>query len=136
MQYKFHAYGHQNILGTHKATLEFTKDEEVSLKGDCIVGVNADFELKDLKEFIKGRESKKVSITIETSDRKIKESIAAEMNPEFNSSHELVIRKTDFISERTLAIRANKAAFELNKELIGFLKEKRSKINVIIENKD
>ena len=72
MQYKFHAYGHKNILGTHKATLEFTKDEEVSLKGDCIVGVNADFELKDLKEFIKGRESKKVSITIETSSKKKK----------------------------------------------------------------
>ena len=45
MIYKFNAYGHPNILGTHKTTFEFTKDNELTLNGDCIVGVKADFEL-------------------------------------------------------------------------------------------
>ena len=53
MIYKFSAYGHENILGTNKKTFEFTKDRDLSLKGDCIVGVNADFDLEKLKEFIK-----------------------------------------------------------------------------------
>ena len=135
MIYKFNAYGHPNILGKHKTTLEFTKDEKVSLKGDCIIGVNADFDLIELKEFIKKSNNKKISITISTAD-KIQEKINAELNYNFDSDKEFVIRKTDFASERTFAINANKAAFDLNRGLINFLKEKKSKISVVIENKN
>ena len=136
MIYKFHAYGHPNILGTHKTTLEFTKDSELSVKGDCIAGVKADFELGKLQDFIKKSDNKKITITIETADKTIKENIIAELNPNFNDDNELVIRKTDFISERTLATKADKAAFELNKDLMSFLKEKKNKVSVIIENKE
>ncbi|MEK6983858.1 MAG: DUF371 domain-containing protein [Nanoarchaeota archaeon] len=142
MQYKFNAYGHPNILATHKTTLEFTKDKEVSLKGDCIVGINADFESSELKNFIKSikNNNKRISITITSKSKnkkqkKIEEIIKAELNPNFNSNKEFVIRKTDFVSERTFAIRSNKTAFDFNRELVGFLKEKKSKISVIIENK-
>ncbi|MBI2658142.1 DUF371 domain-containing protein [Candidatus Woesearchaeota archaeon] len=135
MIYEFHAYGHPNILGTHKTTLEFTKDDEASLKGDCIIGVKADFELGKIKELIRNSKSKKVSITIEAQDNKnIKEKIFAEINPDFEDDAEFVIRKTNFISKRTFAISANKAAFGLNRALIGYLKEKGNKISVIIEN--
>ena len=135
MRYKFHAYGHPNVLGTHKTTLEFTKDEEITLKGDCIVGVKADFDIDEIKKFIKRLQNKRITIIIETSDRKILEKIAAELNPGFNSDKEFVIRKTDFVSERTFAIKSNKAAFDLKRELISYLKDKKSKVSVIIENK-
>ena len=137
MIYKFHAFGHHNILGTHKTTLEFTRDEELTKNGDCIIGINADFELGKLKEFIKKSGNKKIAIAIETlsKDKKIKEKIIAEINPNFNSNKELVIRKTDFDSSRTLATKADKAAFELNRGLIRFLRYKKNKIIVIIENK-
>lgn len=139
MQYKFHAYGHPNILGKHKTTLEFTKDKEVSLKGDCIIGVNADFDLDKLNAFIKNSENKSITITIiPVSDNKkyekINETITAELNPNFGSDKEFVIRKTDFASERTFGIKADKAAFELKRGLISFLKEKKNKISVVIEN--
>ena len=136
MNYKFKAYGHPNIQGTHKTTLEFTKDKEVTLKGNCIIGIKADFELSRLKEFIKRAKNKKLAITIETASKpKIKETIKAELNPGFNSDKEFVVRKTDFVSERTFAIKADKAAFDLNKHLIDYLKEKKDKISVIIKNK-
>ena len=135
MQYKFHAYGHPNILGTHKTTLEFTKDGDLSLNGDCIVGVKADFKLEKLKEFIKNSAGKKIIVTIQTLDKKIAEKVEAYLNPDFSSDKELVIRKTDFVSGRTLAIKSNKAAFELNRELINYLKEKGNKMVVIIKNK-
>ena len=57
------------------------------------------------------------------------------MNPNFNDEKEMVIRKTDFVSERTLAIKSNKAAFELKRGLVGYLRDKRNKTRVIIENK-
>ena len=141
MQYKFNAYGHKNILATHKTTLEFTKDNELSLKGDCIVGVKADFELKEIKQFIKNSNNKKISITIKTISKikkykKIQETIIAEINPNFDDDREFVIRKTDFVSERTFAIKANKAAFDLNKDLINYLMKKKNKTAVIIENKE
>lgn len=134
MQYKFHAYGHPNILGTHKTTLEFTKDENLTLNGDCIAGVKADFEPGKLKEFIKKSKNNKITITIEAPNRKIRETIKAELNPDFGHDSELVIRKTEFISDRTFATKANKAAFGLKMGLIDYLKEKKNKIAVIIEN--
>src|SRR3989344_5412921 len=106
MQYIFNAYGHPNVLATHKTTLEFTKDSELTLNGDCIVGVKADFELSELKKFMKNSNTKKITITISINS-KIKEKINATVNPHFNRNHELVIRKTDFVSERTFAIRAD-----------------------------
>ena len=141
--YKFYAYGHPNILATHKTTLEFTKDKDVSLKGDCIVGVNANFDLKKLKQFIKKSikyNNKKITIIIKTTtknnkSKKILEKISAELNTSFDSNKEIVIRKTNFISERTFAIKANKAAFDLNRDLIKFLKEKKNRVSITIETK-
>ena len=133
MQYKFHAYGHANIRATHKTTLEFTKDAELTLNGDCIVGVNADFDLEKIKALIKNSKNGKITLIIETTDKKIKETINAELNPGFNSNKEMVIRKTDFLSERTLLIRADKASFELKRDLIEYLKQKQNKITVILK---
>ena len=64
MDCKFKAYGHPNITAKHKTTLEFTKDENLSLRGDCIVGVKADFSLSEIKKFIKSLLSKKIKIVI------------------------------------------------------------------------
>ena len=137
MIYKFHAYGHPNILGAHKTTLEFTKDREVSLKGDCIIGVNADFDLGKIRNFAENSINKKITITIKTTSKlkKLQETVFAELNPSFNDETEFVVRKTDFVSERTFATSSNKAAFELNRGLINYLKEKKNKIAIIIENK-
>ena len=137
MIYTFHACGHPNILGTHKTTLEFTKDREVTLEGDCIIGVNADFDLGKIRDFIENSINKKIIIAIQTiNNKKIKETISAELNQNFKSNNEFVVRKTNFASERTFAISSNKAAFDMNRDLIRFLKEKENKIKVIIEYKE
>lgn len=164
MMYSFNCCGHENITARHRTTFEFTKEADLSMKGDCIIGVCADFDLEGIKRFIEKLGSSKVTITIETiitgynnkycneeknnfkknisedetksnfADKKIIEKINAEVNPGFNSGKEMVIRKTGFISERTFAVNADKAAFELNRDLAGFLKEKENRIRVIVEN--
>ncbi len=66
MKYSFICYGHKNITAKHKTTLEFTKERDLSLKGDCIVGVKADFDLLQLRKFIKSlKNNNKVTITIQ-----------------------------------------------------------------------
>lgn len=146
---KFQAYGHPNITAKHKTTLEFTKDKDLSLRGDCITGVRADFSLKSIKEFIRNLKDKKIKIIIEiniknsilkksliekstkhSKNKKIEEVIHAEINPDFNSDREMVIRKSDFKDERTFAVRADKGASELKKGFVERMKEPEQEISV------
>ena len=137
MQYKFKAYGHPNITAKHKTTLEFTKDKNLSLRGDCIIGVNADFSLIQLKKFIKSLKNNKIEIIIGLKDKVnnkiIKEEIIAEINPEFNSDREMVIRKSDFRDERTFGVRADKGAWELRREFAEILKNSSQEISIEIK---
>ncbi|MFC1691395.1 DUF371 domain-containing protein [Nanoarchaeota archaeon] len=127
MKYEFSCQSHKNILGTHKTTLEFTKDSELSKEGDCIIGIKANFDLEELKKFLK---YDKLKLTIECDG--ISDSLTFKPNPEFNDNHELVIRTTDFISERTFGIKADKAAKDLSRELLERLNSSNSRIRAII----
>jgi len=139
MEYSFNCYGHENITARHKTTLEFTKDRDLSLKGDCIIGVKADFSLPQLKNFIKSIDNNKITIIIETmnninkNNNKIIEKINAEINPGFNSDKDIVIRKSDFRDERTLAVKADKAACELSRELIKNIIGNKQKISILFD---
>ena len=42
MNFKIKAKGHKNVLSKHKSTFEITKDKELSLSGDCIIGLDID----------------------------------------------------------------------------------------------
>ena len=123
---KFNIRGHPKVLGTHKTTIEFTKDKDLSLKGDCIVGVDADF--KVTKEII---DSKKIRIRLVFEG--IEDDFTAVVNKAFEDNHEMVFRKTDFLSKRTLGVHADKAAIDLSRDLIEKLKDKNSIGEVIIE---
>lgn len=115
--YSFSINGHKNVLSTHKKTIEFTKDSELTKNGDCILGVNADFELKQIQGLL-GCE--RVRITIEVDS--VSDTITAVPNKKFGSNHEMVIRIGEFDSERTFAVRADKAASDLNRALVAALK--------------
>ena len=131
MAYSFTCYGHENITAKHKTTLEFTKSNELSLKGNCIIGVKADFSIKEIKRFIESLgNNKKIIITI--AENKIIEKINAEINSDFNSGIEMVIRKSGFIDERTFAINADKCACDLRGELIKHIAGNKQKIIVAI----
>ncbi|MDP7179882.1 MAG: DUF371 domain-containing protein [Candidatus Woesearchaeota archaeon] len=121
--YEFSAFGHSNILSNHKTTIEFTKDKELTLNGDCIVGVRADFELPLLKKFIENKiknNDKSLKITIKMKNKE--EVISAQINPDFDDSEEIVIRKSEFNSKRTLGIRSDKGARDLDRGFVDGLK--------------
>ena len=143
MQYSFTCYGHENITAKHKTTLEFTKDKDVSLMGDCMVGVRSDFNLMEIKKFIENKannkenqlKNKKIKIRIAMIIGNIEEEVNGYLNPDFNDPNEMVIRKSDFASGRTLVIGADKGACGLSRNLIEMLKEGKKKIKVTIEGK-
>ncbi len=123
---KFTSKGHKNILATHKTTLEFTKDSEIKIEGDCIVGVKADFDLEEIKEL--ARKGGRVRVTIQVDD--LTEEINGELNPNFSDEKEMVIRMGSFASDRTLVVNADKSAKYLSRKLVERLRLPNSKIIV------
>ena len=128
MKYVFKAKGHKSILANHKSTLEFTKDGEMSLDGDCIVGVGADFSLQMLKKLV--AEHKNLRMRIKAG--KYSEEIDFIANRGFSSPRELVLRFSEFSSDRTFGFRATKSARQLDRKLVERMRDPRQDIVVEI----
>ena len=126
--YTFTSRGHKNILAAHAKTLEFTKDKDVSLQGDCIVGVGSDFALGPLKKLVKMHRRLVMSVKV----GKHSESIEFIANKDFSSSREIVLRLSEFNSERTLGVRASKAAAHFSAAMRKKLSDPKAKVVVEI----
>ncbi|MEM5803501.1 MAG: DUF371 domain-containing protein [Candidatus Aenigmatarchaeota archaeon] len=124
------AYGHPLVLAKHKSTIEITKEVFLTKKGDCIIAVNASKSCFDLNEKTKGilKEGKKIKFVFEANGIKDELIAFGDKNLLLESTVSFVIRKSDFIDERTIAVKANKAAFELKRELIKELKNPNTKL--------
>jgi uncharacterized protein len=131
----FWALGHANIQAIHPTTLMFTKDIHVSKNGDCIVAMTTDKSVADLSAEFKEQLRKpnaKVTVTIEADN--FKEKIRAFGSPKLCLCHptDIVIRKSDYICNRTLAIYADKSANDLQRGLVEKLQDPNQKIKVTL----
>jgi hypothetical protein len=132
------AQGHRNIQAIHPTTLEFTKNDDLSRRGDCIVAVSADKAMPNLSTEFKEklrRENARLTILVEAGG-------IAEVVNAFGSAHltlvhptEMVVRKSGYICSRTLAVKADKAAADLSRSLIQKLKNpaQKAKITLTVE---
>jgi hypothetical protein len=129
------AYGHENIQATHETTLEITKERRLSKEGTCIIAVSANKALVDLssrfKEIMRENEAK-LTLIIEAG--KTTDVLRASGSPRLDLTHltDMVIRKSDYICSRTLAIRADKAAHDLSKSTVAELKNPRQKVKITL----
>jgi hypothetical protein len=129
------AFGHENILSTHKTTFEITKETHLTKRGNCIIAVKATKGATDLsKEFKRAarKENAKMTITIEADA--VKEVVNAQGSPHllFTHSTDLVIRKSDFVCGRTLAVKADKASCDFSRQLIEKLKDSSQRVRITL----
>lgn len=121
------AYGHPNIRALHKTTLEITKEEEITPRGDCIIGVKADKSVKDLSPKFKDlvRNNDTIIVVILEVD-KIYDIILAQGHNQLqlSDSRKIVFRKSTYIEPATLAIKANKSAKDIDRRIISKLKNR------------
>ncbi len=130
-----YAWGHPNIQAAHPTTLMFTKDTHLSENGDCIVAVAADKAVADLSPQFKTalkRSNAKLTVTIEA--KGVVEQIAALGSPILILSHptDVVLRKSSFISDRTLAVGADKASVDLSRQLVEKLKDPKQQVKITL----
>ena len=121
MNFKIKAKGHENVLSLHKSTFEITKDNDLSLSGDCIIGLDIDKSMEDFPEEFKEKlanEDTKVIVELRTPNAS--DTIEGYGHHDLTLSHptDIVCRKSTFVCSRTLMIKSNKAAIDLNRDLI------------------
>jgi len=133
------AYGHENIRSTHKTTLEITKENVLTKRGDCIIAVGSTKGSADLSPAFKRamkRDGARLTVVIEAGGTR--EVVRAWGSPRFSFLHptDLVIRKSDYICSRTVGIRADKAACDLSRALIERIRNpsQRIKVSLIAED--
>ncbi len=117
--------GHPNVQSLHSRTIEITKDRELTLKGDCIIGVNANKSCKDLSSQIKEKIKKndsliEIELIVEPFSFVIKGS--GNDNLLLTNHDDIVLRKSKFICDRTLSINCNFSSLEIPREIINVLK--------------
>jgi len=135
VSFSFSCHGHSNVTSRHKSTLEFTTDSDLSLRGDCILGVRATANLNGLPSDIKKllrNEKTRIKMMIRTAD--YTEEIWGNGHPELQLSDKtaIIVRKSDFICPRTLMIKANKSAIDISNEIRYMMKNPDSKMEVTI----
>ncbi|HIK01919.1 TPA: DUF371 domain-containing protein [archaeon] len=129
------ASGHANVLGTHPTTIEITKEAELSLQGNCIIAVRADTACSDLPEEIKKEllRGGKFKVTLQAGE--LTEEVIGEGSPDLFFIHreDIVLRKSEFIDDRTLLVNCDKACSDLNRKFIEKLKNPETKLHFTIE---
>jgi hypothetical protein len=129
-------HGHKNIQATHKTTLEITKDKHLSKKGDCIVTVATDKALADLSaEFKENLRKPHAKLTILIGVDELIEQVNAQGSPQLILTHstDIVIRKSDYVGNRTLAVHADKAAHDLSRDFVEKLKNPEQKVKITLK---
>ncbi len=128
--------GHSNVQSLHSRTIEITKDKELTLRGDCIIGVNANKSCKDLSDKIKEKIKKnnsyiEIELIVEPYSFIIKGSGHNDLL--LTNSKDIVLRKSKFICDRTLSIKCDYSSLEIPREIVNALKYSSKKGIMLIK---
>jgi hypothetical protein len=123
-------YGHPNIQSLHAKTIEITKDEHLTLRGDCIIGVKANKACADLDESFKHRlksNSAVVRIEIMVGDKSLLITGRGDERLSMLNANDIVIRRTNFVCPRTMSVLCDKASSDVPRKLVKILQDQETK---------
>ena len=136
MIFKIKTKGHKNVSSLHKSTFEITKDQEIGPTADCIIGVDMDNTMNEFPQEFKSKianSNTKVTVILDTENGYDEIVGFGHENLTLNHPTDIVCRKSDYTCSRTLMINANKAARDLDLNLIEDLKnEKEMEVTIIL----
>ena len=130
--------GHKNILSLHEKTIEITKDSELSVSGDCIVGTNSTIACIDLPEKFKKKirtPDTVIVFTIVTDAHSFSIRGKGSNKLTLNHANDIVLRKSAFTCSRTIAINCDKASDDIPRAMVKKLQNPKTSGKLIIEIK-
>jgi hypothetical protein len=135
----FHAYGHPAILSTHPSTLEITTTHELTRRGDCVVAVKSSRAVRNLPEDLKrvlssSRGRGRLALRVGPFEF----TVEGRGDPRLTFLHDtdLVVRKSAFISDRTLMIHADKSSIDIPRDMVRLLQDANNRVTVEISATD
>ena len=120
------AQGHQNVSGEHASTFEVTSDEFLTPAGDCILAIEADRVPNEFDDqFVNACQRREATIQVTLEAQGHTERVEASGHPDltFASDRSLVVRTSEYVDDRTVAIGAAKAAGDLDRALVSSLSD-------------
>jgi len=122
--------GNENISSNHQKTIEITKESHLTPQGDCIVGVNATSGCADLPQELKNKlkvPDAKVTFSIRVGEHEFVLEGKGHPGLILTHSEDIVIRKSDFICPRTMAVKCDKASNLLPPKMVSLLQDPKTK---------
>jgi hypothetical protein len=123
---RFRAYGHVNVIGEHRTTVEITTEDYLTREGTCIIGIRADQSLSEVPADIKAlATSKKTKIILKLKTGNLMEEVTGRGDPglTYLDTVSMVARKSSFVCDRTLMVGADKAASDLDRSFVNALRD-------------
>lgn len=131
----FRAKGHPAVLSTHPTTIEVTKERSLTSRGDCIVAVCSGMGARDLPDALRAALLRSETIAkVVFGVGQFEFVVHGKGDPRLILSHpsDLVIRRSGFVSDRTLMIHADKSAIDLPRRMVQLLKDPTNTVSIEI----
>jgi uncharacterized protein len=122
----FSAKGHPAVLSTHSTAIEVTKERDLTSRGDCIVAVCSGMGARDLPNALRAALARSETIARAVfSVGGFEFEVRGRGDPGLKLSHptDLVIRRSGFVSDRTLMIHADKSAKDIPRGMVRLLQD-------------
>lgn len=129
------AKGHPNIKASHRSTFEITKENFLTPRGDCIIGISADKGARDLDEGLKSlirKDNSYVYIILYVGNLYQIVKAVGSSKLSISNDTKVIIRKSDYISDSTIAIKSNFAARDIDRRIVNILKNSNSELYAYI----
>ena len=128
--------GHRMVRSTHPTTIEVTTEEYLTEDGDCIIGVGASKGCAGLeprvKEAIRSRGSRvRVRIVVDALSFEVR--AFGDPRLRLSDPYELVVRRSGFVSDRTMATGADASSRDIPREMVRLLRRPDVKGRMEIE---
>lgn len=124
MKQVIHTRGHENVTARHASTLELTNDDFLTPAGDCILGIEADRTPAEFDSaFVAACRDADATITLELETEGHTQTVRGRGHPdlEFTNDRSLVCRTSEYVDDRTVMVGAERAAADLDRELVAAL---------------
>ena len=117
--------GHPMVRSLHPTTIEVTTDAHLTERGDCIIGVGASKGCSDLDRRVRARLQGGATaiITLVVGNESFTVRCAGDPRLELSHPGDMVIRKSEFVSDRTLALRADSSAKDIPRSMVSKLRD-------------
>jgi len=119
------ARGHPLVKALHRSTFEITTESHLTARGDCIIGVGADKSARTLAPSFRSlasRDDARVVIALRSGG--VSEVVRAWGSSllTFEDPKSIVVRRSSYVDSRTVAVRSDKAAADISRELVSNLR--------------